>query len=174
MTATASVREPIVARDDERSQIASVERSLYLLPARKAKLIGPDGKAMILPDSLYRVLLEAARQLGEGNGIALMAYTQNLTTQQAADLLNVSRPHLVTLLESGAIPFHKVGTHRRVYLRDLLRYKRQRDGTRRAALQSMVDEAQKLGIYVPTHATAPIQPPTTTRSGVPSRRGRTA
>lgn len=109
--------------------------------------MGPDDQVMILPEPLYRVLLEAARQLGEGNGVALLPYAQELTTQQAADMLNVSRPHVVSLLEADTIPFHKVGTHRRVYLRDLLNYKHQRDGARRRSLDAMVDQAQELGLY---------------------------
>jgi len=94
-----------------------------------------------------RVLVEAARQLGDGNGVAILPYSHELTTQQAADLLNVSRPHLVTLVEGGAISFHKAGTHRRIYLKDLLEYKHRRDSERRSALQAMVDEAQETGIY---------------------------
>jgi excisionase family DNA binding protein len=76
-----------------------------------------------------------------------MPYSQELTTQQAADLLNVSRPHVVTCLEAGAMPFHRVETHRRVYLKDLLEYKHHRDAARRHELQAMVDEARELGVY---------------------------
>jgi excisionase family DNA binding protein len=76
-----------------------------------------------------------------------MPCSQELTTQQAADLLNVSRPHVVTLLESGVIPFHRVGTHRRICLKHLLEYKDHRDSARRRELQSMVDEAQETGVY---------------------------
>jgi len=141
------VHEPIVAREDERSELASIERSLDRLHGVKARLIGPANEAMILPDSLYRVLLQAASQLAEGYGVAIMPYSQELTTQQAADLLSVSRPHVVTCLEAGAMPFHRVGTHRRVYLKDLLEYKHQRDAARRHELQAMVDEAQELGVY---------------------------
>ncbi len=147
MASTAVVHEPIVAQEDERKEIVSFERSLDRLEAQQARLVGPDGNAMILPEPLYRVLSEAAHQLAAGNGVAILPYGQELTTQQAADLLNVSRPHLVGLLEADAIPFHKVGTHRRVYLKDLLDYKRRRDAERRGALQAMVDEAQELGTY---------------------------
>jgi len=93
------------------------------------------------------VLVDAAHQLAAGNGVVVLPYSQELTTQQAADLLNVSRPHLVGLLEAGTIPFHKVGTHRRVTLKDLLAFKRTRHRDRRTALQAMVDDAQELGTY---------------------------
>lgn len=144
---SSAVREPIVAGEDERVELETIERSLDRLQGGKARLIGPANEAMILPDSLYRVLVQAASQLAEGYGVAIMPYSQELTTQQAADLLNVSRPHVVSLLESGAMPFHRVGTHRRVYLKDLLEYKHRRDSARRGELQAMVDEAQELGVY---------------------------
>jgi excisionase family DNA binding protein len=105
---------------------------------------------VIRPDFQYRVLLQTASQLAEGYGVAIMPHSQELTTQQAADLLNVSRPHVVTCLDAGAMPFHHVGTlgtHRRVYLKDLLEYKHHRDAARRHELQATVDEAQELGVY---------------------------
>jgi excisionase family DNA binding protein len=140
------LREPILAAgEEERRFIHDLERSLERQAS--ARLVGPNNETTLLPEALYRVLLQAARQLAAGNGVAVLPYHQELTTQQAADLLNVSRPHLVSLLEEGHIPFHRVGTHRRVTLRDLLVFKRQRDEQRRTALQSLVDEAQEVGFY---------------------------
>ncbi|HZK67184.1 MAG TPA: helix-turn-helix domain-containing protein [Chloroflexota bacterium] len=70
-----------------------------------------------------------------------------LTTQQAADLLNVSRPHLIKLLETGEIPFHKTGTHRRIRFDDLMRYGRLRDQKEASALDEMARDAQEMGLY---------------------------
>jgi excisionase family DNA binding protein len=137
--------EPIVAAEDERPTLASIERTLE---ARgRARLVGPNDEQMIIPASLYSVLREAARQLSEGNGISILPVTQELTTQQAADLLNVSRPFVVQLVESNQIPFHKVGTHRRIYLRDLLEYKHRRDVRTRQAIEKLGDDAEELGVY---------------------------
>ena len=69
-----------------------------------------------------------------------------LTTHEAAKLLNVSRPHLVKLLEEGKIPFHKVGTHRRVYREDVLEYKDHRREEAEEAMQNLTDQAQELGL----------------------------
>jgi excisionase family DNA binding protein len=70
-----------------------------------------------------------------------------LTTQQAADFLNVSRPYFIRLLEQGAIPHTKTGSHRRVRLDDVLAYKRQRDAERRRALDDLVALSQEMGLY---------------------------
>jgi excisionase family DNA binding protein len=142
---TPAAIEPIVATDDERAGLASIERTLE--GRGRARLIGPNNEQMIIPESLYSVLREAARQLSEGNGISILPVTQELTTQQAADLLNVSRPFVVRLLDSHEIPHHMVGTHRRVYLRDLLAYKHQRDQRTRTAIERLGNDAQDLGIY---------------------------
>ncbi len=120
-----------------------------LAPKRpgKGRLRGPRGEEMIIPHSLYVVLLEAVKQLMSGRAISIVPVTAELTTQQAADMLNVSRPFLVKLLEERAIPFHKAGTHRRVYLQDVLAYKRKRDEQAGKALGRLVTEAQELGLY---------------------------
>jgi excisionase family DNA binding protein len=146
MATSAGLHQPIVAGESERREIQSIERSLER-PGQPARLVGPGDRTMILPGALYEVLLEAARQLAQGNAVSIIPVARELTTQEAAAILNVSRPHVVSLLETGKIPFHKVGTHRRIQLRDLLAFKQVRDRERRAALQAMVDEAQDEGIY---------------------------
>ena len=70
-----------------------------------------------------------------------------LTTQQAADALNVSRPFLVKLLETNAIPFRLVGTHRRVRFEDLMRYKQSIDAKRLEVLKQLTEESEALGLY---------------------------
>ena len=86
--------------------------------------------------------------LARGRAVTILPIEAELTTQQAADLLNVSRPFLIKRLESGDIPFHAVGTHRRIYLRDLLDYRKQRSEKRREYFKRASKEAQEMGIYV--------------------------
>ncbi len=93
------------------------------------------------------MILAAARQLGDGNGISILPVLADLSTTQAADLLGVSRPFVVKLVDSGELPSHKVGTHRRVYLRDLIAFKHRRDQKGREALARLVEDAQELDIY---------------------------
>jgi excisionase family DNA binding protein len=143
----ASVAEPIVAAEDERPELKKVEDVLAPAAEERPKLVGPGRRETPIPDSLYQVLLEAVHQLKQGKGVAILPVSAELSTQEAADLLNVSRPHVVKLLETGEIPFHKVGTHRRLQLRDLLTFKARRDHLAKQTLTELVQEAQKLGIY---------------------------
>ena len=112
-----------------------------------AKLVSPEGEELKLPGSVYSLLVRIVNEMDRGNGITIIPVHAELTTQQAAELLNVSRPHLVKLLRDGEIPFHKVGRHRRVRVEDLLAYKERRDSKRRRLLQKMTREAQEAGLY---------------------------
>jgi excisionase family DNA binding protein len=140
-------REPIIAPQRERRALERIGEALAPRKRGAARLRGPRGEEMIIPRSLYAVLLQAVKELMSGRAVSIMPVTAELTTQQAADLLNVSRPFVVKLLEQGAIPFHRAGTHRRVYLKHLLAYKGKRDQAAQKALGRLVAEAQELGIY---------------------------
>lgn len=94
-----------------------------------------------LPPALGQLMLDVLIHVGRGEMITFVPYGAELTTKEAADLLNVSRPHLVSLLEEGKIDFYKVGSHRRIRASDVLAYKSQRDGERKAELKKL----QKLG-----------------------------
>ena len=92
----------------------------------------------------YKLLIDILSQMAQGNAVTLIPIHAELTTQEAADLLNVSRPYLIKLLESNKIPFHKVGRHRRIRFEDLMNYKNQIDSDRMRALDELAAQAQEL------------------------------
>ena len=85
-------------------------------------------------------------ELADGNSVSVVPVHAELTTQEAADLLNVSRPHFVKLLEDGLIPFHRAGKHRRVKFADLMHYKQERQRISTEALDELAQQAQELGM----------------------------
>ena len=106
---------------------------------------GTDGQeAVELPVSVGPLLMEILQDIAAGSAVAVLRRDAELTTQRAADFLNVSRPFLVGLLEDGTVPFRKVGTHRRVRFDDVLRYKNETDAARRQALDELAADAQEL------------------------------
>jgi excisionase family DNA binding protein len=109
-----------------------------------AELGGVD-EALVVPRPAVVMFAQVLGMLAEGQGVQLMPDRAMLTTQQAADALNVSRPYLIRLVERGEIPFTKVGTHRRIAFADLLEYKRRDDQRRRAAADEVTALAEELG-----------------------------
>jgi|SRR5215217_7922017 len=147
-----SERVPVFPLADEEQQVHRLSTALQQNGAlrdggKRAKLVSPSGEELELPATVYEVLVRAVREMDRGSGITIIPVHAELTTQQAANLLNVSRPYLVGLLREGKIPFHKVGRHRRVRVDDLLAYKEQRDSERRRLLRNMTREAQEAGLY---------------------------
>lgn len=111
------------------------------------KAVGAGDDATItVPRAAFGLLVEILDQMADGNDVAVVPHTRELTTQEAAAILNVSRPHVIGLLEQGRIPYHKTGTHRRVRLADVLAYKKHQDEVSRKALAELAAEAQKLGL----------------------------
>ena len=100
-----------------------------------------------IPSAAVRVLADALARLAEGQAVTLVALQAELSTQQAAELLGVSRPYFIKLLEAGKLPFRKVGEQRRVRYPDLLRYIQEYQTAAQAALDEMTAEAERLGLY---------------------------
>ena len=105
-----------------------------------------EAEALILPATAVRLLTDVLGHLAEGRGVTVMPEDAQLTTQQAATLLNVSRPYLVKLLDAGEIPYQMVGTHRRILLRDFHTYRQRHTNASVAALDALVAEAEELGM----------------------------
>ena len=139
-------RVPVFAPDGDEPSVRELDA--YLAENKGvAELVSPSGKSLELPHSIYRVLERVAHEMKQGKSVVVMPLHEQLSTQEAAELLKVSRPFLVTLLEGGEIPFERVGSHRRVRLADLIVYKERRDGERLQALDEMAREAQEEGFY---------------------------
>ena len=99
-----------------------------------------------LPTFAFRLLGEILSELALGNAVKVVPIHAELTTQEGADMLNVSRPHLVKLLDEGVIPHTKTGRHRRIKFADLMAYKEQRERASRAAMDELAAQAQELGM----------------------------
>lgn len=138
--------DPIFAPNSDATIVKQLDDELARTQG-VAKLVTPQGSEIRLPHSVLKVLIGVVHEMARGNAVKVMPIHAELTTQQAAELLNVSRPFLVSLLEQGEIKYRKVGTHRRVLLEDLLVYKDRRDRERLSALDELAKEDQRLGLY---------------------------
>lgn len=113
-------------------------------------LTGPDGQHLELPPEVFEVLRNVVQAMAEGQAVTVAPIHQRLTTQEAAELLGVSRPTLVKLLEAGDIAFEQPGRHRRVLLADVLAYRTSRSIQRRKSLDRMVEIADESDMYEKT------------------------
>jgi excisionase family DNA binding protein len=116
--------------------------------AQSIRVIDQEGEheAVRIPTAAFRLLIDILSEMAQGNAVSLIPVHAELTTQEAADILNFSRPFLVKLLDEGAIPHHKVGKHRRVRYQDVMDYKTSIDRERRKALDELTAQAQELNM----------------------------
>ena len=103
-------------------------------------------KTSNLPPRLAELMTSLLSQVAAGKAVQLTAVATEVTTQQAADLIGVSRPYLVKLLDEGALPYRKVGPRRRLHLDDVIAYKARLEAQRQQALQGLADDLQDMGL----------------------------
>jgi excisionase family DNA binding protein len=138
--------ESVLVQEEEKESIAQLEQILSR-ESVQPKLVGSNGEEILLPESVYNFLRQIVGAMASGQAISLMPHNCELTTQEAANILNVSRPFLVKLLDRGEIPCSKVGKHRRVLFQDVINYKEQRQVKRRQGLKELTQFLQDEGFY---------------------------
>lgn len=143
---------PVAAPPSQRAEVAALFALLDRVgngrKKRKAcKLVGPAGESISIPESVFYVLERVAEVMARGDSITVVPVGQELTTQQAADLLNVSRQYLVRLLDDGQLAYRRTGKHRRLRVEDVLTFKEHRDRKRKAALGELARLSEEAGGY---------------------------
>lgn len=142
---------PVSAPAEQHEEVVALFHLLDRLArdrgATVCRVVGPGGESMPIPDTVLFALERVTELLGRGDAITVVPVGKALTTQQAADILNVSRQYLVRLLDERRIPCTKTGKHRRVLVTDLIAFKRERDRERRAALDKLTTLSEELAGY---------------------------
>jgi excisionase family DNA binding protein len=142
-----AVYEPIIPSTDDSRIAKRSSKTLSQYVSRNLSIrVNATNDEIELPEGAVRLLVDILTNMAEGNAVTLIPVHVELTTKQAADILGVSRPFLIRLLEEGKIPFRKVGTHRRVYFKDVQVYKIQIAKERQSVLTQLVEEAQALDV----------------------------
>ncbi len=136
--------DPMTMSSDQMETVGALHQLLQ--KQHSARLVGPDGTSVELPDTIRRLLVEAVRRLEQGDAVSITPIPEELTIYQAAELLGVSHVFIEKLLESNQLPSGSAGTLRRVRLVDLLAYKDQQKSLRLQALEELVRYDQELGL----------------------------
>lgn len=142
-----SSSSPITTPEDKLADVIELARLMGGKRAQRPRLVGPQGETLELPEHVFHLLHQVVTVLARGDAVTVVPVHKELTSQQAADLLNVSRQYLVRLLDEGAIPYTKTGKHRRIRINDLLEYKKKRDAKREADLDELAQMSQDFGGY---------------------------
>jgi excisionase family DNA binding protein len=137
---------PVVAKPGVRAKMEQLAKQLAKASV-PPHLIGRNGEEIALPEPIYHLLERMVEVLARGQAVTLVPVGQLLTTQQAADLLNMSRQYLVRLLEDNQLPYSKVGRHRRLKIEDVLAYKARKATVRRTKLAELTQLSEEAGAY---------------------------
>lgn len=113
---------------------------------QRPALINAEGQRLELPQPVFDMLVHVLRSIRERRAVVMMPEDESFTSQAAADYLGMSRPFLISLLDKGEIPFHYVGSHRRIVFKDLLDYERKRDAARREAISNLSKKVLEAGL----------------------------
>lgn len=144
--AAPSQADAIVAREAARRLRPAFAKSDGIVVEIKVADPEAGSETVAVPAAAFRLLVVILVEMARGNAVRLVPYHAELTTQEAAEILNVSRPYLVRLLEEGRLPFHRTGTHRRVFFKDVMAFKAERYRARRKVLDELYDMDQDLGL----------------------------
>ena len=141
--------DPVAPQESEKPTITILDRVFRRVHEGKGtpKLVGPDGFEIELPNSVFEALCQVIYHMMRGQAISVIPVNKEVTTQEAADFLNVSRPYLIKLVERGDIPFTLVGSHRRIRFSDLIAYKKKRDAKRVKGLAEIAHISEDEGMY---------------------------
>ena len=129
------------------SDTAQLRELRQLVKQGDVEVVGVTGRKVPLPRPVVGLLDEILKNMQAGKAVSVVPEHEELTTQRAANMLGVSRPFLVRLLEEDKLPFHMAGSHRRVYMKDVVAYKAQRDKQRHASIVRMARMEKKAGTY---------------------------
>jgi len=138
--------ESVLVQEPEKELIDQLEQILSRESAQP-KLVGSNGEEILIPESVYSILRQIVHAMASGQAFSVELHNRELTTQEAAELLKVSRPFFVKLLKEGAIPYIEVGKHRRVLFQDVITYKEQRQVKRRQGMKELSQFLQEEGFY---------------------------
>jgi excisionase family DNA binding protein len=145
-----TVRDPISASSDDRAALQAIAVLTGATGCAEVQIQATGETPLAVPRVMLTLIHELAHHLAQGRAVTVEPIDTLLTTQQAADLLNVSRPYLVQLLDRGAIPYTRKTSHRRIRFDDVIAYKRRRDAERFAGLGELTRMSEELGLYVGT------------------------
>jgi excisionase family DNA binding protein len=146
---TTALPDHIVSPDpSEQDELVELREQLARIAGQRrrpvARLVSPDGVEVEIPASAFAALQAIVRDMAQGLTITLIPHDRELTTKEAADILNVSRPFLVKVLDRGDLPYHRVGTHRRLRVEDVLAYRELRAKRRREKLRELTELSEQL------------------------------
>ncbi|HCT78589.1 MAG TPA: DNA-binding protein [Micromonosporaceae bacterium] len=144
---TITAERTVLPPDDPADHKQLAQLAVLVAEDGEPVLVSSSGQSIKLPPAVYEVLMQTVAALHAGRAVTVAPSARRLTTQDAANLLGISRPTLIGLLDAGRIPFEQPGRHRRVRIEDVIAYRDRRRKQRREALQELIRETEDLGLY---------------------------